>query len=130
MSGWRSSFFKKLKLVNMGPCFRRDDHYLSTLLDLREAIVERVARAAYGADRILLTTGIEQFTQPSDMHVHRTLIDIDVAAPDAVEQLLAAEHAAGMLQEKFKQAVLGRSKIHRAAGTGDAALLAIEFDVA
>src|SRR6202051_2563693 len=110
----------------MGPCFRRDDHYLSTLFHLREAIVERVARAAHGADRILLTTRIEQFTQPSDMHVHRALIDIDVAAPDAVEQLLAAEHAARMLQEKFQQPVFGRSEIDGAAGTGDAALLAIE----
>ena len=64
------------------------------------------------------------------MHVDRTLIDIDVAAPDAVEQLLAAEYAAGMLQKEFEQPVLGRPEIDRTAGTGDAALLAIEFDVA
>jgi hypothetical protein len=40
------------------------------------------------------------------VHVHGALVDIDVAAPDAVEQLLAAEYPAGMLQEKLQQAGL------------------------
>ena len=74
----------------------------SLLLRFREPIVERVAGAAHGADRVLLTAGVEQFAQPPDMYVHGALVDIDIAAPDAVEQLLTREHAAGMLQEKFE----------------------------
>src|SRR6266700_3646636 len=96
----------------------------------REAVVERVAGAAHGADRILLAARIEQFAQAADMHVDRTLIDIDVAAPDTVEQLLAAEHAARMLQEELQETILGRAEIDRTARTRDAALLAIKLDVA
>ena len=54
-----------------------------------EAIVEGITGPAHGADGILLTTRIEQFAQAADMHVDRALINVDVAAPDAVEQLLA-----------------------------------------
>src|SRR3954468_11841172 len=71
------------------------------LLHFRKPIIERVAGAAHGADRILLAAGVEQLAQPADMHIDGALVDVDVTAPDAVEQLLAAEHAAGMLQEKF-----------------------------
>src|SRR5215468_8927707 len=48
----------------------------------RKPVVERVARAAHGADRILLATRIEELAQAADMHVDGTLVDIDVAAPD------------------------------------------------
>src|SRR6266581_8397638 len=79
------------------------------LLRLGKTVVERVAGAADGADRILLAARIEQFAQPPDMHVHGALIDVDVAAPDRVEQLLAGKHPARMLQEEFQQAIFGRA---------------------
>src|SRR6185295_267035 len=91
-------------------------------LHLRKPVIQRVAGAADGADRVLFAAGVEQFAQAADMHVDGSLVDIDVAAPDAVEQLLAAEHATGMLQEKLQQAILGRTEIDRAARTRDAAL--------
>ena len=75
-------------------------------LCLGEAIIQRISRAADGADRILLAAGVEQFAQAADVDVDGALVDIDVAAPDAVEQLLAAEDAAGMFEKEFKQAVL------------------------
>src|SRR2546423_5724172 len=124
----------------MGPCVRSDygeheclahnDDDGALRLRLREPIIQRIAGAAHGADRVLLAAGIEQFAQASDMDVDGALIDIDVAAPDAVEQLLAAEDAAGMLEEKFQQAIFGRAEVDGAAGTRDAALLAIEFNIA
>src|SRR5260370_29863511 len=92
--------------------------------------MERVAGAAHGADRILLAAGVEQFAQPPDMHIDRALVDIDVAAPDAVEQLLAAEHPARMFQKKLQEPVFGRAEIDRTTRTGNPALLAIELDVA
>src|SRR5262249_3796406 len=97
---------------------------------LREAVVERVAGAAHGANRGLLAARIEQLAQAADMHVDGALVDIDVAAPDAVEQLLAGEHPAGVLKEEFEQAVFGRTEIDWTARARDAALLAVELDVA
>jgi hypothetical protein len=59
---------------------------VSGLLDLAETVVERVAGAADGADRIDLPAGIQQLSQAADVYVDGALIDVDVAAPDAVEQ--------------------------------------------
>ena len=50
------------------------------------------------------------------MNVDGALVDIDVTAPDAVEQLLAAENPAGVLEKKLQQPILGRAKIDRTAG--------------
>src|SRR6266540_6107885 len=92
-------------------------------LHLRKPVIQRISGAAHGADRVLLAAGIEQFAQAADMDIDGALVDIDVAAPDAVEQLLAAEDAAGMFEEKFQQTVLGRAEIDLAARTRDAAFL-------
>src|SRR5664279_364649 len=134
---WRSSSLSKLTSVVMGPgsrfaCPGRRRRFFRppSLLHLREAVVQRVAGAADGADRVLLAGGVEQLAQPADVDVDGALIDIDVAAPDAVEQLLAGKHPARMLEEKFKQTILGRAEIDRATGAHHAALLAVEFDVA
>ena len=59
-----------------------------SLFHLCETVVQRVAGAADGADRVLLAAGVEQLAQAADMHIDGALVDIDVAAPDAVEQLL------------------------------------------
>src|ERR1700676_771480 len=77
------------------------------LLRLGEPVIQRVAGAAHGADRILLAAGIEQLAQAADMHVDGALVDIDVAAPDRVEQMLAGKDAAGMLEEEFQKAIFG-----------------------
>ena len=71
-----------------------------------------------------------RLAQPADMDVDGALVDIDVAAPDAVEQLLAREHAARALHQEFQQAIFGRPEIDGAAVARDALLFAIEFDVA
>ena len=57
-----------------------------------KAVVERIARPAHGADRISHAPAIDRLAQPADMHVHGALVDIDFAAPDAVEQLLSLIH--------------------------------------
>ena len=75
-------------------------------------------------------TAIERLAQAPDMHVDRALVDIDVAAPDAVEQLLAGKHPPRPLHQIFEEAELGRAQIDRLAGARDALLLAIEFEVA
>ena len=97
---------------------------------LAEAIVERIAGAAHGADRIGGVAAVERLAQAADMHVDGALVDIDVAAPDAVEQLLARKHPAGPLHQKFEQAEFGRAEIDRAACARHALFLAIEFEIA
>src|SRR5271163_3773726 len=77
--------------------------------------VERVAGRAYRADRVALVVGIERAAQPADMDVDRARLDIDVGAPHRVEQLLAAEHPAGMLEQIAQQAELGRAEMDVAA---------------
>jgi hypothetical protein len=64
------------------------------------------------------------------MHVDGTLVDIDVAAPHAVEQLLAAVDAARALHQEFEQAELGRAEMHLAPGARHALLLAVELEIA
>src|SRR3546814_18257681 len=54
------------------------------------------------------------------MYVDRTRLDIDVVAPDGVEELLAREDAARMLEEVAHQAELGRTQMHPARPAGHA----------
>ena len=63
------------------------------------------------------------------MDVDRPLVDIDVVSPDAVEQLLAREHAPGRLHEELQQAEFGGPEMDLASAPAHAARLAVELDV-
>src|SRR5271165_3288602 len=78
---------------------------------LAERLVERVARAAHGSDRIPFAPARQGLPKAADMHVDRALVDFGRLSPDAVEQLGAREHAAGLLEQVFEQAKLGGSKM-------------------
>src|SRR5262249_46475719 len=97
---------------------------------LAEAVVQRITGAADGANRIGGVAAIERLAQAADMNVDRAFVDIHVAAPHAVEQLLARKYTPGPLHEKFEQAKLGRTEIDRATRPRDALFLAIEFEIA
>src|SRR4051812_33675436 len=96
--------------------------YAVLLRRLAEPVVERVAGAAHGADRVGVLAAVERLAQATDMDVDGALVDVDLAAPDAVEQLLAREHAAGPLHQELEQAIFGRSEIDGAAAARDALL--------
>src|SRR5579871_5533244 len=97
---------------------------------LAEPVVEGVTGAAYGADRIVVVAAVERLAQPADMHVDGALVDIDVAPPDAVEQLLAREDPSGPLHQELQQAVFGGPEIDRTAGPRHALLLPVDLDIA
>src|SRR5206468_3255063 len=99
-------------------------------LRLGKPVVQRISRAADGADRVLRAGSVEQLAQAADVDVDGTLVDVDVAAPHAVEQLLAAEHTPGMLEKKLQQTIFGGAEVDGTAGARHAALLAVELDVA
>src|SRR5688572_13367065 len=68
-------------------------------------LVEGIAGAANGADRIRLAGGAERLAQAADMDVDRALVHVSLAAPDAVEELLAREHPPGLAHEELEQLV-------------------------
>ncbi len=45
------------------------------------------------------------------MHVDRAFLDLAAGAPDRIEQLVAAEHAARVFHEELDQAVFGRADL-------------------
>src|SRR3954470_19073936 len=103
---------------------------MTTLTRPSEPIVERIARTTYRADWIGLIRPIDRLAQTADVNVDGALVDINFRAPDAVEQLLAREHAPRPLHQKLEQAVLGRPELDRPAATRHALLLAVELQVA
>src|SRR5690606_6195183 len=72
---------------------------------------ERVARAAHRAHRILAAMGAERLPEPPDMHVDRARVDVDVAAPDTIEQLFPAPDSPGFLHQRRQQPELGRPEL-------------------
>src|SRR5262249_35486391 len=75
-------------------------------------------------------TAVDRLAQAADMHIDRSFIDIDVRAPDAIEQLLAREYASRPFHQEFEQPVFGGPKVDRAAVARNSFLFSIKLDVA
>ena len=71
--------------------------------------IERVAGAAHRTDQVDVFRVVERLAQPPDMDVDGPRLDIDVVTPDDVQQLVPAEHTAGMLHEMPQKPELGGS---------------------
>src|SRR6266567_4005493 len=54
---------------------------------------ETITAAAHGLDHLMNGVRLERETEPTDMNVDRSLLDIDMIAPNLVEQLRAAVDA-------------------------------------
>ena len=57
--------------------------------------LERIARRAHGADRVLGARHLDRLAQAADVDVDRPQFDVAPSAPDAVKQLAAIEDATG-----------------------------------
>src|ERR1700730_48577 len=99
-------------------------------LNPAEGFVERIARTAHGADRILFRLPRQCLAQPPDMNVDSALVDFRREPPNAVEQLRARKDPAGFPHQMVEQAELGRSHMHVTAGAADAPVLPIEVEIA
>ena len=80
---------------------------LSSLAPDREA----VAAASNGLNELMVTAGLEGFAKVADMHIDRPLADMNVSAPDEIEQLVTTVNAFRMGHEEMKQPELRRPKI-------------------
>ena len=76
------------------------------------------------------SSAAEGAAQAADVDVDGAGLDVDVRAPDRVEQLLAREHAAGVLHEVVEQAKLGGAQVHVLAGALHPVGGAVDDDVA
>src|SRR5262249_49125987 len=92
----RKTRFAALRAMRLRRCVR--------LGDFAEAVVERVAGASDGADRIGNSSAVQRLPKSADVHIDRPFVDIDVAAPHTVEQLLARKHPPRTLHQKLEQA--------------------------
>src|SRR3954469_15764884 len=63
------------------------------------------------------------------MHVDGSFIDVDVTAPDTVQQLLPREDAPGPLHQELEQLELGRPEMQLLATAAHAVLPAVEMQV-
>src|ERR1700733_874434 len=117
-------------MITGSSAFADDDTACDGSARLAEPIVERIAGAAHGADQVDGVAAVERLAQAADMDVDGALVDIDVAAPDAVEQLLAREHPAGALHQEFEQTELGRPEVDRTACPRHALFFAVELEIA
>src|SRR5690606_6405831 len=71
----------------------------------------------------------EGLAQAADVDVDRALVDIGIAPPDVIEQLLAREHATRPQHEEFEQPIFGRAEVNRLTAPAHAAGLPVEFEV-
>src|SRR4029078_3112442 len=97
---------------------------------LFELVGEGVASAPHRAHGVGLVPPHHCLAQAPDMHIDGTLVDIDVAAPDAVKELRPAEHAARALYEELEQAKLGRPEMYLPAVPRHPVRVTIKLDVA
>src|SRR5690606_20326780 len=103
---------------------------LMTPTHYAECLIQAIADAAHCANRVGLSGPAEGLAQPADVDVHRALVDIDVAAPDTIEQLLAREDAAGPQHEELEQPVFGRAEADGHAAPAHTAGLPVELEIA
>src|SRR5207302_5735626 len=91
-----------------GPCALFD----RTRLD--GARREAITRAADRLYEAIVPEFLERLAQTADVHVDGAFLHVHVAAPDAIEQLIARVHALGVRHEELEHAVLGRPERDRA----------------
>src|SRR4029077_4295068 len=71
---------------------------------------EAIARAAHGLHEAIVPEFLERLAQTANMHVDRAFFDVNVAAPDAVEELIAGVDALRVGNEELEHAVFGRTE--------------------
>src|SRR5262249_22388908 len=76
--------------------------------------LEAVAGTAHCPDRVRTPGAHQRLAQSADVHINGALVNVDLIAPHAVEQLAAREHPPRRLHEELEQPVVGRAQMdHR-----------------
>src|SRR3984957_4833258 len=85
-----------------------------------EALVDGIASAADGADRIALPAFRQFLAQASDVNIDGAFVDLDRAPPHQIEQLRSREHAPRLFEEIFQQPKIGRAEANVPIAAPDA----------
>src|SRR5258706_4016011 len=88
-----------------------------------------VAGTAHRLDVGIAGVAFERLAETADVHIDGPLFQIDIASPDAIEQLFATVYTIGVQHEKFQQAVFSRPQCHGSASGADAVAGAIEHQL-
>ena len=73
-----------------------------------------------------MAVGAQDLAQAPDVNVDGTFFDVDLIAPDLIQQLAAAENALGVGDEEMQQAKFGGAEAQSVAAGRDAMGLGIE----
>ncbi len=91
--------------------------------------VQGVAGGADGADDVELARAVDRFAQAADMDVDCAGFDMDVAAPNGVQDIFAGEDALGVAEEKFEEAEFGRPEVEGTAVAQNAVRGGVKRDI-
>jgi len=64
-------------------------------------------------DKAIVPEFLERLAQAPNVHVDGALLDVDISAPDAIQELIAGVDPLRVSHEELEHPVLGRSERHR-----------------
>src|SRR5690606_8736050 len=78
--------------------------------------------------RVALLAADKRLSQSPDVNIDRTLVDVGIATPDAVEKLLPRQHTSRALHHELEQPKLSRPEPHLSVAARYAMRGAVELD--
>src|SRR3954453_17285460 len=102
----------------------------SRKLPSAKCLIERIPGTPNGANRVFLAAPHQRLALAADVNVDGAFADLGRHAPDAVEELPARKHTAGLFHQMLQEAKFRRTEMNLAACPAQAARLAVEFEIA
>ena len=75
---------------------------------------------AHGLQVMADSGRFQRLSQPPDVHIDSSLLQVRVGAPNVIEQLGPAVRAPGVTHEKFQQSILCRTQVYFVLHVGHA----------
>ena len=103
---------------------------LNQFRGLSQLWLKSISGRSDSSDRVRLFRGAKGFSQSPNMDINRAGFDIDVPAPNGIQELLPRKDAARIFNEMFQQAEFRWAQMHCIVSAFDAESLHIHFDIA
>ena len=98
-------------------------------MDMLHLLAQHVAHAAHGLDQARLAAGLGLLAQVADIDLQHVVLTAEIVAPHFLQDLLAAQHLAGVAQQVVQQIVLLGSQAERAVAAPGLARHRVEAQV-